>query len=179
MKLYLVRHTRVDVPSGICYGRTDVPLADSFETESEFIRSELSGIEFDHVFCSPSSRCMQLGTLLDYPLHPDERLKELNFGEWEGNTWDAIFESPSGKKWFADYLHEACPNGESDQDMLHRIESFITDLPGTDLPETNGNILVITHAGVIRAFQVLLKNRPIKKVFDTPIVYGQITILEK
>lgn len=33
MKLYLVRHTRVDVPSGICYGQTDVPLADSFETE--------------------------------------------------------------------------------------------------------------------------------------------------
>ncbi|OJV87995.1 MAG: alpha-ribazole phosphatase [Bacteroidia bacterium 44-10] len=174
MKFYLVRHTRVEVPSGICYGQTDVALAGSFVTESESIRSRLSGVQFDHVFCSPLSRCMQLGSLLDYPLQPDERLKELNFGEWERLTWDEIFESDAGKKWFADYLHEACPNGESYQDMLHRVENFIGDLP-----ETDGNILIITHAGVIHAFQVLLKNRPIKKVFDTPIAYGQITILEK
>ncbi|WP_352423132.1 alpha-ribazole phosphatase [Proteiniphilum sp.] len=174
MKFYLVRHTRVNVPSGICYGQTDVALADSFVTESESIRSRLSGVHFDHVFCSPLNRCMQLGSLLDYPLQPDERLKELNFGEWERLTWDEIFESETGKKWFADYLHEACPNGESYQEMLYRVESFIGDLP-----ETDGNILVITHAGVIRAFQVLLKDWPVKKAFDMPIAYGQITILER
>lgn len=174
MNLYLVRHTRVDVPSGICYGQTDVALAGSFKTELESVRSRLSGIEFNHIFCSPLSRCVQLGTFLDYPLQLDDRLKELNFGEWEEQTWDKIFESEEGKKWFADYLNETCPNGESYRDMLHRIESFIADLP-----ETNGNILVITHAGVIRAFRVLLKNWPIKKAFDKPIAYGQLTIIER
>lgn len=178
MKFYLVRHTRVDVPSGICYGQTDVPLADSFATELATVRSQLAGIEFEQVFCSPLTRCVRLGTSLGYEMQIDERLKELHFGEWEGITWDAIFESEAGKKWFTDYLHESCPNGESYQAMLHRVENFIADLSGTDPAETNGNILVITHAGVIRAFQVLLKNRPIKKVFDTPIAYGQVTIIE-
>lgn len=174
MKLYLVRHTRVDIPSGICYGQTDVALADSFNTELEFVRSSLSGIGFDHVFCSPLSRCVRLGTALEYPLQLDERLKELNFGEWENQPWDEISKSETGQKWFADYLNENCPNGESYQEMLCRVESFIGDLP-----ETDSNTLIITHAGVIRAFQVLLKNRPIKEVFDTPIAYGQITIIEK
>jgi alpha-ribazole phosphatase len=111
---------------------------------------------------------------LEYPLQLDERLKELNFGEWENQTWDEISKSETGQKWFADYLNENCPNGESYQEMLCRVESFIGDLP-----ETDSNTLIITHAGVIRAFQVLLKNRPIKEVFDTPIAYGQITIIEK
>lgn len=174
MKLYLVRHTRVDVPSGICYGHTDVSLADSFETESESVRSRLSGTEFDAVFCSPLNRCVKLGTLLNHRLQLDDRLKELNFGEWEGWSWNTIYESETGKKWFADYLNEACPDGESYYDMLRRVEDFIADLPQTD-----GNILVITHAGVIRAFRVLLKNWPLKKAFDKPIAYGQITVIEK
>ncbi|SFK41499.1 alpha-ribazole phosphatase [Proteiniphilum acetatigenes] len=174
MKLYLVRHTRVDMPSGICYGQTDVPLAASFETESESVRSRLSKIQFDAVFCSPLSRCIKLGSFLAYQFQLDDRLKELNFGEWEGRTWDTIFESETGQKWFGDYLNEACPNGESYQQMLYRVENFIADLP-----ETDGNILVITHAGVIRAFRVLLKNWPVKKAFDKPVAYGQITIIEK
>ncbi len=195
MKLYLVRHTRVDVPSGICYGQTDVPLAESFEAESASVRSKLSGIAFEAVFCSPLSRCVKLGTLLNYPLQLDDRLKELNFGEWENQPWDTVFESETGKKWFADYLNEACPAGESYRDMLCRIRGFIGDLP-----DTGGNILVITHAGVIRAFRILLEGHPedmsfverilpastgdtsrhsLHEVFEEPIAYGQITIIEK
>jgi alpha-ribazole phosphatase len=164
----------VDVPQDICYGQTDVPLADSFETESASVRSRLSGIQFDNVFCSPLSRCVKLGTLLNHPLQLDDRLKELNFGEWEGKPWNTIFKLETGKKWFADYLNEACPNGESYRDMLRRVENFINDLP-----QTNGNILIITHAGVIRAFRVLLKKWPVKKTFDKPVAYGQITAIEK
>ena len=34
MKVYLIRHTAVDVPSGTCYGQTDVPLKSTFEAEA-------------------------------------------------------------------------------------------------------------------------------------------------
>jgi alpha-ribazole phosphatase len=133
--------------------------------------------------------------VLDYPLLFDDRLKELNFGEWENRTWDEISEMEAGKKWFTDYLNETCPGGESYHDMLHRVKNFIADLP-----QSSGNILVITHAGIIRAFQVLLESQQangtrngqilpeskslasvhsVNKVFDEPIAYGQITIIEK
>ena len=34
MEVILIRHTSVDVPKGVCYGQTDVPLRDSFEEEA-------------------------------------------------------------------------------------------------------------------------------------------------
>lgn len=174
MTLYLVRHTRVEVAPGICYGQSDVPLADSFKTESESILAKLSEIQFEDIFCSPLSRCVELGHLFTPEVKRDDRLKELNFGEWEGLAWDTVFESDTGKKWFTNYLKESCPKGESYQDMLRRVKSFIADLPDTD-----GNILIITHAGVIRAFSVLVKKWSVKKAFDKPVDYGQITVIEK
>ena len=34
MVVYLIRHTSVDVPQGVCYGQTDVPLNPTFEEEA-------------------------------------------------------------------------------------------------------------------------------------------------
>ena len=34
MVIYFMRHTAVDVPQGVCYGQTDVPLKPTFETVS-------------------------------------------------------------------------------------------------------------------------------------------------
>ena len=31
MEIYVVRHTKVAIDKGICYGQTDAPLADSFQ----------------------------------------------------------------------------------------------------------------------------------------------------
>ena len=174
MKLYLVRHTRVDMPQDICYGQTDVGLAETFPQEAEAVARKLSDIRFEHAFCSPLSRCVHLASKLTDTIQMDERLKELNFGDFENLSWGAIFESEAGQKWFADYLNEACPNGESYNDMLIRVQQFIADLPKTD-----GNILVVTHAGVVRAFRVLLKNWTVKKAFEKPIAYGQITVIGK
>ena len=38
MELILIRHTSVDVPPGVCYGQTDVPLKSTFEQEAEITR---------------------------------------------------------------------------------------------------------------------------------------------
>ena len=38
MQVILVRHTRVDVPRGVCYGWSDVPCAPTFEEEAALTR---------------------------------------------------------------------------------------------------------------------------------------------
>ena len=45
MKLILVRHTSVAVEKGVCYGRTDVPLADSFPDEAREVKQRLSNYD--------------------------------------------------------------------------------------------------------------------------------------
>ena len=41
MEVYLIRHTQVGIESGICYGQTDVPLADSFPLECKRVQEKL------------------------------------------------------------------------------------------------------------------------------------------
>ena len=172
MKIYLLRHTLVDVPSGICYGQTDVLLADTFENELAIIKNTLSNVTFEKVYSSPLTRCMRLAKKFSCNIISDARLMELNFGDWENKSWNEIFDCEKGKRWFSNYLEEVCPNGESSQMLQDRIQNFIDDLP-----KTNGNILIVTHAGPIRIFRMILEGWSTKKAFDTPIAYGQVTVI--
>ena len=52
MKIYIVRHTAVGV-NGVCYGQTDVPLKETFESEAEVVKQKLQDLQFDAVFSSP------------------------------------------------------------------------------------------------------------------------------
>lgn len=59
MEVILIRHTSVDVPPGMCYGQTDVPLKPTFETEAAVTAENLKAyLPFDHVYTSPLTRCV-------------------------------------------------------------------------------------------------------------------------
>ena len=47
MDIIMVRHTRVGVPKGTCYGWSDVPVADTFEQEATLTKSNLDAIFAD------------------------------------------------------------------------------------------------------------------------------------
>ena len=53
MKITLIRHTRVAVETGICYGWSDVGVAPSFETEASRVKENISNERFDIVYSSP------------------------------------------------------------------------------------------------------------------------------
>lgn len=51
MEVILIRHTSVDVPPGVCYGQTDVPLKPTFEQEAAITQENLKNyLPFDHVY---------------------------------------------------------------------------------------------------------------------------------
>ena len=66
MKLYIARHTSVDVPQGTCYGHTDVPLRNTFNEEAEAVKQKLDGLHFDKVYTSPLSRCIRLASFCGF-----------------------------------------------------------------------------------------------------------------
>ena len=48
MEVILIRHTSVDVPPGVCYGQTDVPLKPTFEAEAAVTAENLKAyLPFD------------------------------------------------------------------------------------------------------------------------------------
>ncbi len=169
MSIYLLRHTKVALPKGLCYGQSDVALSDTYAEEWMEIRHKLEGIVLNSVYSSPLSRCRSLAKHLSPSITTDERLMELNFGVWEGETWDAIYNSQEGREWFDDYFNISTPGGESYLDLVQRVQAFYSDIR-----EVRGNTLIVTHAGVIRAFMHLLGEMTLHEAFDTPLDYGAL-----
>ena len=99
MKVTMIRHTSVDVPKGMCYGWSDVPVAPTFEQEATETKKSLEGKSFDCVFSSPLTRAKKLaafcvgGSPIENP-DIDQFLKN-NFSEDEQKKVK-IFYCPGG-----------------------------------------------------------------------------------
>lgn len=128
MKITLIRHTRVAVETGICYGWSDVGVAPSFETEASRVKENISNERFDIVYSSPLSRCRKLAAFCGFhePIL-DDRLKELNFGEWEMKKWDDLTD-PRLELWYKDWIHLPAGGGESYENQCRRVAQFLDEL---------------------------------------------------
>ena len=133
MEVYLIRHTKPKIEKGICYGQSDVPLAESFEKEAEALMKHLPD-KFNVIYSSPLARCDKLATyianshqLMANSLKTDERLMEMNFGDWELKNWDAIDQSQLNN-WMQDFVSVKVPNGENFEELYSRVNSFVEEL---------------------------------------------------
>ena len=150
MEIYLIRHTSVDVPHGTCYGQTDVPLKPSFEQEAETVKQNLSEHSFDAIYTSPLSRCVKLASYCGYPdAQHDDRLKEMHMGDWEMKAFDEIKDIQL-QEWHNDFLHASTLNGESYQDILARVSSFLDEIKSSGY----NKIAVFAHGGVLLSAQI-------------------------
>lgn len=70
MNIYLIRHTSVDVPKGLCYGQSDVPLRPTFEAEAAVTKAKIESIHFDMAYTSPLSRCTRRHSIADSEMPP-------------------------------------------------------------------------------------------------------------
>ncbi|MGQ7870187.1 alpha-ribazole phosphatase [Sunxiuqinia sp. sy24] len=172
MKLIAIRHTRVAVPPGICYGQTDVPLANSYSEELEHVKTTLAGQAFDAVYCSPLTRCQTLAMDL-FPTEDirfDKRLVELNFGMWEMQDWDTISKMAEAQKWFDDFVEVRCAGGESFLDQINRTMFFLEELAQKPYRQA----AMVTHGGILRALNCLLNATAPIDAFQTNVEYGQV-----
>ena len=166
MEIYLVRHTTPDVEKGICYGQSDLDLVSTFEEEFTAIKEQLPDTNNFNIISSPLKRCTQLAKTLNTTIETDQRLKELNFGDWELKPWDAIPEKEM-TPWMTDFVNVRVPNGESYIDLSERVLEFFTSLS-----LTTKNTVIVAHAGVLRAFLAHVLNVDLKDSFNIKINYG-------
>lgn len=169
MEVYLIRHTSPKVQKGMIYGRTDVKVSESaYELEKANILNELPPT-VDKVFSSPSSRCTRLAAEVSETFVSDERLYELNFGDWEGLTWDTINRADS-EYWMSDFVNRCPPKGETLQQMQWRVLSFWTELRS----QRWNKVALVTHAGVIRILLAHLENIPLPSIFEIEVSFGRV-----
>jgi alpha-ribazole phosphatase len=172
MEIYLIRHTTPKISKGICYGRSEVQLADTFYQEAESLRKILPET-FDIVFSSPSQRCYQLARLLRAKKRlGDDRLLEMDFGDWEMKAWDTI-DKNNLDVWMKHFVTMRVPNGESFMDLHDRVNEFIKTL----VTKSYKNTAIVTHAGVIRCLVAKALQIPLTEAFGIPIAFASVTKL--
>lgn len=145
MAVILLRHTKPDAPEGLCYGRLDLAPADGFAQQATALAQDLPKIT--RVVTSPLQRCARLASTIatarNLPLATDTRLREMDFGRWEGQLW-ADLPRTELDAWAADLLHARPHGGESVAQLKARTLDALRDHAGP-------NVLVVTHHGVIKS----------------------------
>lgn len=156
MKLWLLRHARVTLEAGLCYGVSDVPADPALTRQAAEAAAALlpPGLP---VRVSGLGRAQQLAQAL-CQLRPDlpppaidPRLNEMDFGRWELQRWDAI---PRGAfdDWMADFAHHRFGGAESTQQIIERVADAIDH----QRRQPEAEAVWVTHAGVIRAAQFVV-----------------------
>lgn len=168
MQVYVIRHTKVDLPSGICYGQSDLSLRDTFFEEASNYLEKLEP-DFCKVYSSPLQRCSLLAKAIGLPFEEDKRLMEMNFGAWENTPWQDIA-SVEIDPWYKDFVHTKTPEGESFIDLFQRVEDFVKDLRQKEYKR----VLIVTHSGVMRSIYCYILGIPLHNAFKIQVQYGDL-----
>lgn len=174
MKVTLIRHTSVAVEAGVVYGFTDVDTASTFSEEAARVVRSIEGEVFDAVYHSPLTRCARLAAACGYrDSIPDSRLKEMNFGRWEMQRWDAI-DDPVLKQWYKDWVNIPAGGGECFRDQFNRVADFMSDLKNRSFR----HVCLFVHSGVIRCALIYAGIRNLENAFSDDIPFGSRTDIE-
>ncbi|MBQ3425000.1 MAG: histidine phosphatase family protein [Clostridia bacterium] len=154
MRIYIIRHgeTRANIDC-IIQGWSDSPLTPYGEALAEASGRGMRGIRFDRCISSPLGRAMQTAGIVlkasgnDTAIETDERLREINLGDWEQQKLEDVNEAMNA--YFRDTSHFAtAPNGEGLNQVCARTQAVLTELAASG---GEGNCLVVTHGCAYRA----------------------------
>jgi len=149
MPLTLLRHTTPNRHQGLCYGRLDLDLADSFVAEARRASAALGKVTA--IYSSPLSRCMRLAEFIaerhGLSVMVEPRLIEMDFGRWEGLPWSDLPREELDA-WAEDFMHARPHGGESVAMLRERVLSVFDDISKARSLDA---VLCVTHSGVIRA----------------------------
>jgi alpha-ribazole phosphatase len=152
--LWLLRHPEPEASArGRCYGSLDVALSPDGIRQARSVAGRLAQEIFTAIYTSPRQRCTQAAQILaagrTCPVETMAALRELDFGEFEGRTYNEIAATYPDlyQQWMERPTETQFPGGESLLDMRTRVIAATRELRSR---HTGQSIALVTHGGVIR-----------------------------
>ncbi len=143
MSIWLARHGETEWSRSRRHtGRTDIPLTATGVQQARSLAPRLAGVDFALVLCSPLRRALDTARLAGFDPQLDDRLLEMDYGEYEGITTADIREGRPG--W--DLWTDDCPGGEDAQAVGARMDSLIAER----IEAADGTVLCFGHGHALR-----------------------------
>jgi probable phosphoglycerate mutase len=152
-EVWLVRHGETEwTVSKKHTGSTDIPLTPEGENRARALGPLLATHEFAAIFTSPLQRARRTAALAGFEdAVVDDRLVELDYGDYEGRTTAEIREQRPD--WFL--WRDGSPGGESMEDAGKRADGVIERIATAD-----GDVLLFGHGHFSRVLGARLLGLP-------------------
>jgi alpha-ribazole phosphatase len=127
------------------------------------------------LFSSPLKRCVILAEYIQnnkniISFEKDNRLMEMNFGDWELKNWNEI-PPEELNPWMDDFVNIGVSNGESFVELHHRVGNFLNEIISKEITTP---IIIVAHAGVIRSILCHQSSLSLKDAFNNKVDFGQV-----
>ena len=185
MKIYFIRHGEtIWNKEKKIQGQSDIPLNEYGIELAHITADAIEDIPFDIVFSSPLIRAKETAEILvknkNLIIHEDDRLREMSFGEGEGESLPQIHSHPEMK--LHNFIHNPGKyippiGGETFEELYERCKSFIDEviLPAEKKYDT---MLIVGHGALIRGFIHNITNRPSKDFWIVTHKNCAVTIVD-
>jgi len=161
MNLFLIRHGQTDWNLAQRFqGQSDIPLNETGRKQANAIVERLAAEHFDAIYSSDLQRATETADIIcKSEIITDSRLREVNFGDWEGLIYDEIkVKYPETlAAWEVDIFKNAPPNGETLEGLSVRVQSMLDELRAK---HDDQNILIVAHGGVLQTLICLALKLP-------------------
>ncbi len=152
--LLLIRHGTTAWNQQARYqGHGDPPLNRSGRAQARRLARAMGGLRLDAVYSSDLRRAMATAAPLaqarGLPVQVEPRLRELNFGAWDGCPAEEVTAADPDfwQAWRADPVTLAPPGGETLRELWDRVAAALADIYRR---HPAGTVAVVTHGGPLR-----------------------------
>jgi probable phosphoglycerate mutase len=175
--IYLTRHgqTEWNVEKKL-QGHKDSPLTELGIMHAQWLAASLGHIGFDAIYASSSGRTLKTAEILrgarSIAIIPDDDLREIHMGSWEGEVNANIEESCPEQFhdfWYNPHQYKPSNGGESFHELHNRVIPKIQRI----IKENEGKtIFIVTHAATLKLIMTFFNGQPLADLWNPPIVHS-------
>ncbi len=181
IKLILIRHPETDWNKQKRYmGSADIPLNNKGKKQARIISGYFKNKNISVIYSSKLKRALETAELIAKPhnlkVKQDERLNEIDFGEWEGLTFEQIKKKYPGlaREYLSKPQNIKIPGGESFSEFKNRIKASLEEI----LVQEEGDVAIVSHGGVNKVIICELLKIPFSHLWQIKQDGGAINKIE-
>jgi len=166
LQILFVRHGETDWNVKQRFqGQSDVPLNAKGRAQAKAVAKRLAAEEIDIIYASDLSRAWDtaaaIGENHSVDIHREPNLREGDFGEWEGATYDEIQarDPEAVNAWHEVISTFAPPGGETLDQLAARVEKVYQNIAANHSDQT---VLLVAHGGSLQMLIAHLLGLPPK-----------------
>jgi len=162
-------------------GQLDPPLSDEGRRQADLLGRRLAGRRLAGFYASDLKRAFEtaeaIESLVELKPDPTPGLREIYLGEWEGlRTEEIAVRFPEAwARWSEKPDWDVVPGGEGAARFETRVSATLDEILDR---HPQGDILLVTHGGVIQVALHRVIGRPSRGLFPFKIQNASISVIE-